>query len=192
MYSIGIDQNRVLIREASPEKITGRWREVVDEIIETCKEYLDSHLISLYIGGSVAHGSATENKSDVDSYAIVNLTRDEITDAYNNWVGSEKKRIDILFPFQRGVEIHLIPISQIGESKKFQMKVFSTLVYGKDFDMELPEYKLDKETIGQRRLLMMRPRNSSLKLLNEKDARGGLQRKNNIFYKLFTAYPYNM
>lgn len=147
-------QNRFLIKEASPEKITGKWKEIVDEIIKTCKEHLDDRFVSMYIGGSVAHGKAVENKSDVDSYVLVNLNRDQIEENQRVWVDIERKRLDNLFPFQRGVEIHLIPINNISEGKKFQMKVLSVWVYGKNYSNELPEYKLDKETLKHIRVNM--------------------------------------
>ncbi|MES2408910.1 MAG: nucleotidyltransferase domain-containing protein [Patescibacteria group bacterium] len=152
MPTIHIDENRILIKEASPEKITGKWKEAVDEIIKTCNEHLGSKLISIYIGGSVSHGDAIEDKSDVDSYVVVNLTEQECKGLDDVWVLNEEKRIDTLFPFQRGVEIHLIPADHISEGKKFQMKVFSARVYGKDFGLELHDYKLDRETMGRIRV----------------------------------------
>ncbi|GEM_PF-5542772 len=147
-----IDKDRFLIRSASSENITGKWKEVIEDILEACKHHLGSHLISLYVGGSLPLGTAQENKSDVDTYTIVSLSKEQIEKAYDEWVDIERKSLDNKYPFQRGIEIHLISIDSIPENKKFQMKVLAACAYGRDFASELPAYKLDKETLKKIRL----------------------------------------
>jgi hypothetical protein len=148
MAILHIDTERNLIRQAAAGKIAGEWREVTDEIIETCKRRIGTRLVSVYIGGSVATGMAIRGKSDIDTYEVVDLSREEIQEANATWVKEEEERIQKLFPFLRGVEIHMAPSSSLSEGRKFQMKVLTALVYGKDFDSEIPKYKLDRETLG--------------------------------------------
>lgn len=156
MATLGIDENRFLIKKASIEKITGKWEEVVNEMVKTCREHLGNRLISVYVGGSVAHGEAVDVKSDIDLYAITDLNDEKIKEAQNSWVNSEMDRLNKLYPFQRGAEINLFFIDKLPEGKKLQMKVFATRVWGKDFDLELPPIRLDKETCGRVRLSMER------------------------------------
>ena len=156
MATLGIDENRFLIKKASTENITGKWEQVVNEMVKTCREHLGDHLISVYVGGSVAHGEAVDVKSDIDLYAITDLNDEKIKEAQNSWVNGEMDRLNKLYPFQRGAEINLFFIDKLPEGKKLQMKVFSTRVWGKDFDPELPPIRLDKETCGRVRLSMKR------------------------------------
>ncbi len=149
MAVVKTDNEGFLIKEASSEKIGEKYQEILNEIIKSCKEHLGDKLISVYVGGSVALGTAVENKSDVDTYEIVSLSKEEIEKADKEWVIDEEKRINELFPFQRGVEMHLTPQDNVSEGRKFQMKVLTTKVFGKDFDSELPKYKLDRETMGK-------------------------------------------
>jgi hypothetical protein len=156
MATLNIDENRFLIKKASKENITGKWEEVVNEMVKTCKEHLGDHLISVYVGGSVAHGEAVDVKSDIDLYAITDLNDEKIKEAQNSWVNPEMDRLNKLYPFQRGAEINLFFIDKLPEGKKLQMKVFATNVWGKDFDTELPPIRLDKETCARVRLSMKR------------------------------------
>lgn len=156
MAVLNIDENRFLIKKASIEKITGKWKEVVDEMIKTCIEHLGDHLISVYVGGSVAHGEAVEIKSDIDLYALTDLNDEQMEENRNSWVKAEMDRLNKLYPFQRGAEINLFSIHKLPEGKKLQMKVFATWVWGKDFDQELPQIRLDKETCARVRLSMKR------------------------------------
>ena len=156
MATLNIDQNRFLIKKASIENINGKWKVVVDEMIEVCKKHLGDHLIAVYVGGSVAHGEAVEIKSDVDLYALTDLDDEQMEKSRNSWVNTEMDRLNKLYPFQRGAEINLFSVHKLPEGKKLQMKVFATWVWGKDFDQELPPIRLDKETCARVRLSMKR------------------------------------
>lgn len=151
MNVVPITKSRVLLRQASPEKISGEWRRVVDEIISVCKTNLGSHLIAVYIGGSVACGQAIEGKSDVDSYVVVDLDKHDITQAYPQWVEKERKQLDLKFPFQRGVEIHLQP-NVLSERNKFRFTVLTALVHGKSLVPPDTKFVLDKETLRRVRV----------------------------------------
>jgi len=147
MAIIPIDENRYLIKSAGPEKVTGKWKEAVDEIVNVCKKHLGNNLVSVYVGGSVALGEGKEDKSDIDTYAIVSVSEPDIKEAEKTWVKDEVAMLNKLFPFQRGIEILLKPVDNILLRKKFQMKVIAAHVYGKDFDSEIEPFKLDRETL---------------------------------------------
>ncbi len=152
MSSLKTDKNRFLIRGATAENISGKWKDAVEELVESYKKNVGAKLVSVYIEGSVALRTAIENKSDLDSFAIVEMNEDEIEEAHKTWVEGERKRIDALFPFQKGVEMHFAPLNELNDKKyfhkKFQMKLMAVCVYGKDFADEIPPIKLDKETLA--------------------------------------------
>ncbi len=121
---------------------------MVEEIIDVYKKNLGQRLLSIYVGGSVALGAAVIGKSDVDTYAIVDVPKEKLEDEYEKWVDSERKRLDRRYPFQRGVEIHLISKDAISEGKKFQIKYTSACVYGIDLSKDYPEYPITRETFA--------------------------------------------
>lgn len=152
MAIIKTDKNRILLQEASPDKIIGKWKDAVDEVIETYKNHLGDKLISVYVGGSVGVGTAIEGKSDLDTYAVTYLNKEETEEAYDDWINTERKRIDEKFPFQRGVELHLWDVDDMSDKRKFKLRLVSAYVYGKDFYNELPDFILDIDTIRKIRL----------------------------------------
>src|SRR5437868_1345473 len=121
-----------LIGEGSPDKIQGKWKEAVDEIVKGYTDHLGEKVISVYIGGSVGSGSQIENSSDIDAYAIVDMSDEDIKKATTGWLKEEKARIDAKFTFQRGIDMALSSINNISEMRKFQFKLLAALVYGKD------------------------------------------------------------
>jgi predicted nucleotidyltransferase len=152
MSVLKLDKNRTIIKKASVEKISGVWKEVVDEIVDALKNLVKEDLVAVYVGGSVATGDAVLHHSDVDTYAIVDLSKKEIEEKFNEIVFNESKKIDLLFPYQRGVEMHLVSINEISEGRKFQLKNLSVCVYGNDISQEIPLYTLNKETIAKIRV----------------------------------------
>lgn len=151
MATLTVDENGYLVSQASAEKITGKWREAADAVLASCKEHLGDRLIALYIGGSVATGSAVEGKSDIDCYGVVDLNEAQ-TKEMEERLKNDRKRIHAAFPFLRGVEIHLSPVGTISEGRKFQLKLLAAHLYGTDIAEDLPSYKLDKETLGRIRV----------------------------------------
>jgi predicted nucleotidyltransferase len=75
-----IDKNRIIIKQANASKITGKWKDAVDLIVERYKTIFGSKLVSVYINGSVATGDAIEGTLDIDTNAIVDMTDEEITE----------------------------------------------------------------------------------------------------------------
>lgn len=80
MKILPIDKNRIIIKQANASKITGKWKDAVDLIVERYKTIFGSKLVSVYINGSVATGDAIEGTSDIDKNAIVDMTDEEITE----------------------------------------------------------------------------------------------------------------
>jgi uncharacterized protein len=152
MVVLKTNAERFLIGEGSLNKIQGKWKEAVDEIVKSYPRHLGNKVISIYIGGSVGSGTQVENSSDIDAYAIVDMPDDEIKKGQEGWVEKEKKRIDKQFPFQRGIDMALTSINNISEMRRFQFKLLAALVYGKDLSTDVSDFKLDKDTIKKIRI----------------------------------------
>ena len=146
MKILHLDKDRFMIKEANPDKITGKWREVTDAIIEVYKKTFGENLISVNIGGSIACGEAVENKSDVDSYAIINLDQEELKKIDETVLKAERRSLNDAYPFQKKIEMHLYSVNGLGVRKQFQLRLLATCVFGKNYDNEFPNYPLTRET----------------------------------------------
>lgn len=145
MKILGIDNNRYIIKDASQSKITGKWKMVTDAIVEVYKKTFDENLISVYVGGSVAVGESVENKSDVDTYAIIDLPQGDLDEIDKKVLNTERDRLNIYFPFQSKIEMHLYPKDSLGVRKSFQLGLLATKIYGEDIVDESKKYVLGKE-----------------------------------------------
>lgn len=152
MKILPIDKNRVIIRQASVDKITGKWRLAVDLIVEKYKEIFGKKLVSVYINGSVATGDAVENTSDIDTNVIVDMSEEEINEVAKQTLSKEIDELQKSIPFASKIELHTYPKDSLSERKRFQMKITGVCVYGKNYDDESPEYKLERETLKKFRV----------------------------------------
>ena len=96
-----IDKEGYVVNPASPDKIQEEWKPVINDIVNAYKKYFGSKLINVYIRGSVAKGEAIPNISDIDSFAYVNLTKEQ-TD--KDWDKNIKSEIKEIYPFVEKVE----------------------------------------------------------------------------------------
>lgn len=152
MKILPIDENRIIIKQASLDNITGKWKEAVDLIIEKYKEIFGDKLVSVYINGSVPTGNAVENKSDIDTNAIVDMTNEDIQKIEKDILPEKIIQLNTSIPFVRKVEVHIHSKDTWSERKRFQMKITGICVYGKNYDSETPEYTLSRETFQKFRV----------------------------------------
>lgn len=152
MKILKIDKDRFIIKEADQSKITGKWKMVTDAVVDVYKKIFDKNLISVYVGGSIALGEAIENKSDVDTYAIVDLDPEELDEIDKIILKSEKEKLNTRFPFQTKVEMHLYSKDSIGLRKSFQLGLLATRIYGSDVIDESKKYILSKDTFQKVRV----------------------------------------
>lgn len=152
MKILPIDENRIIIKQASLDNITGKWKDAVDIIVEKYKEIFGDKLVSVYINGSVATGDAVEHKSDIDTNAIVDMTDEEIETLEHTTLPHEIVQLNTTIPFVRKVEVHIHSKDTWSERKRFQMKITGVCVYGKNYDNETPAYTLSRETFQKFRV----------------------------------------
>lgn len=152
MKILNIDKDRFIIKEANADKITGKWKQVTNAIVEVCKNTFGDKLVSVYVGGSVAVGEAIENKSDVDTYIIVDLPQDRLDEIDKTILKDERSKLNIDFPFQTKIEMHLYPKDSIGIRKSFQLGLLATKIYGVDIVEESKRYTLSMDTFQKVRV----------------------------------------
>jgi hypothetical protein len=132
-----VDKYGYIINPTSQEKIQPQWRPVIDAVSETYQKVFGSKLKNVYIRGSVAKGQAVDHISDIDSFAYVDMEKDEIN---YDWVHEAEKTILEKNPFVEGIEFSVSPISS--SQKNHIMLNQSLCVYGEPIDV--PRLKVDK------------------------------------------------
>jgi hypothetical protein len=132
-----IDENGYLVNPTSQDKIQTRWQPVIEAVLETYQKVFGEKLQNVYIRGSVAKGEAVDNVSDIDTFAYVDMEKDEIN---YDWVNKAEKIILEKYPFVEGIEFIVSPISSSQENHIMLNQ--SLCVYGEPIDV--PRLKVDK------------------------------------------------
>jgi len=133
-----IDENGHVINPASVDKIQEEYKPAIKDIVEAYKNHFDAHLHSVYLRGSVAKGQAVENISDIDTFAYVDLPKDEIGTL---WQSEAKNKLKALYPFAEEIELISRPLSAALDSTIILNQ--SICVYGEP--VEVPKIKPGKE-----------------------------------------------
>lgn len=135
-----VDSEGYIVNPASLDKIQFKWKNAIDDVIELYKKHFDNKLHSVYLRGSVAKGYAVDSVSDLDTFAYVNLAKDEIN---TNWKNEARVVLSKKYPFIEGFEIDPVPVSYI--VKDTIMLNQAVLVYGKE--ISIPKIKAGKDMI---------------------------------------------
>ena len=138
-----VDDEGYLINPASSEKITDEWRPVVQDIVKGYKDHYGINLHSVYVRGSVGKGDAVPGISDIDTFAYVNLPKDQIN---TEWINDFEKELAQKYPFVQGFEISVDPIQDAPNDRILLLQ--SACVFGTDLSKEMLKVKVGKETLG--------------------------------------------
>ena len=133
------DENGFLINPASAEKVQEKWKPLIDDIIEAYKNKYGEKLKNVYIRGSGAKGEAVEGVSDIDTFAYVDLSKEELRE--NNINQDTLKHIEEKYDFVAEVEMGGFPLSDI--SNDYIILNQSLCVYGEP--ISIPKLKAGKE-----------------------------------------------
>jgi len=139
------DADGFIVNTTSPEKIQRAWLPAVEMVKDAYKQHFGEHLHSVYVRGSVVKGEAIDNISDIDSFAVVTLSYDNID---TSWSKDFVKELIGQFPFIVGVEIGAIPLEELKDHKgdRIMIKTQSICVYGENLADTLPPLKPGIET----------------------------------------------
>lgn len=124
-----VDENGYLVNPASLEKIQEKWKPAIDDVVEVYKNKFGDVLHSVYIRGSVAKGEAVEGVSDLDSFAYVNLKKEEIE---KGWQKEERALLKEKYPYIEDIEITVMPVPE----KASLMVAQSVCVYGEAMEVQ--------------------------------------------------------
>lgn len=136
------DSEGFLINPTSMEKLQSKWKGVVDDVIGHYKEKYGERLTHVYVRGSVAKGEAIEDVSDVDTFAYVDIPKDEIKH------GLHTEKADALkkkYPFVDDIEYGVEPTPKEIIGSDALMLNQSLCVFGTP--LKVPKLKPGKDTI---------------------------------------------
>ena len=88
-----VDAEGNLINEARQDKFQENWREAINDFVATVKEHLGDKVLSIYIRGSAAKGTAVDTISDLDTITILNVSKEELNNVDLSWIPSERKKL---------------------------------------------------------------------------------------------------
>ncbi len=136
------DEEGFLVNPASIEKIQPEWRPAVDDVVEAFKQKYGPKLKNVHLRGSVSKGKADQDISDLDTFAFVDLTQDEIDD---QWPSEEVIfSLSQRYPFIKGFELAVDALSD-AEQKVLKLNQ-SVCIYGEP--LEVKRLKIDKELVA--------------------------------------------
>jgi predicted nucleotidyltransferase len=152
MEILHIDKDRFIIRQANLDKITGKWKNALIDIVSLYKKIFGSKLISVYVGGSVAIGEAVEGKSDIDTYVVVDEAEGKLAVINDTILKEEREILNKKYPFQTRIETHPYSKDNLGIQRQFKFKTSAVCIFGHNYDSEFPNFALSKETFRKVRI----------------------------------------
>ena len=133
-----VDEEGYIVNPASVEKIQSRWRPVIDDVVGAYKQAYGEQLRHVYLRGSVAKGQAVEGVSDIDTFAYVDLPKEDIR---HDWIDQTEKDLGEKYPFVSEAELGAFPMSDIEKDNIILNQ--SVSVWGDS--IEVPRLKIGKE-----------------------------------------------
>ena len=148
---LAMDQQGFIINTTSEEKIKAPWETVVREVKLACLNNLSGKLRSLYVAGSVAHGTAIPGTSDIDMYAIVD---GELATLDISWWKKNAQEISTRYPFVSKIDIVFLPYADFLSPHrlslaKFVLKTQATCIFGEDLAVFIAPYQPGERTLFQ-------------------------------------------
>jgi hypothetical protein len=110
----------------------------VDAAIAAYQKQYGEKLRHVVLRGSVAKGQAIERISDVDTFAYVDLSKEEIS---NEWTNAAEAELVARFPFASQIEIGVYPMSDI--AKDVVMLNQAVVVWGDT--IAVPKLKIGRD-----------------------------------------------
>ncbi|MCH7850209.1 MAG: hypothetical protein IH845_01045 [Nanoarchaeota archaeon] len=133
-----------LIKESSIGKIKSPWKKAVDDLKKELIINLGKSIHSIYIRGSVAKGASIKGVSDLDGIVIV---RRKLSNTL--WLNNVREKLLSKYKFITKLDIHIEPISRTTKkykdyNRRFEIKIQSVCIYGKDLGKNFEEFKPTK------------------------------------------------
>lgn len=139
-----IDNKRYLINPTSKKKLVSPWK---DAVVKIKREYIKNlgkkNIHSIYVRGSVAKGEAIKGISDIDTFCLINCSKDKLD---LSWTKNSEEKILKEIPEATGIEFSFKELKSLKKVswKKFTIKVESLCIYGSDISKEIKSFKINK------------------------------------------------
>lgn len=141
-----VGRDGFLEKNVSKDLIQPRWRPLVEKVIEFYRSEAGENLLSVYVRGSVAKGSAVEFVSDLDSFCITKQKFRPSDEA----CGRFRKLVQEEFPFCNGVELtgsslELLEVLIAPKKRNIWQELIKTqsvCVFGKDLADQIQAFEL--------------------------------------------------
>jgi hypothetical protein len=134
-----MDAEGRLLNDAGANRIAYPWRHVVDASIEALRDFEGENLLSVFVRGSVAQGTARFGVSDVDMVGVTRAAPARVD------VGARELLLEARFPFCTGVELVRTTKDDLLSSPetpglRFALAVLGACVHGENMLPLLPRY----------------------------------------------------
>ncbi|MDI6533201.1 nucleotidyltransferase [Bacillus mycoides] len=142
-----VDDEGFIINDAHFNKIQPVFLEVIQEIKDTCCQFLWDDLHSVYIRGSIPRGIGIEGVADVDMIILVRKNP-QVIDL--SWRKELEVQITQQFNCISGVELSFYSEKEVINSEDFSfigfmIQTHSVCILGEDVKLYLPKYKVSQE-----------------------------------------------
>ncbi len=133
-----IDAEGYLINPASKDAVQEEYKPLINDIVGAYEKNYGERLRYVYMRGSVARGQAIAGVSDIDTFAYVDILKDDIDE---HWTKEAEEDFRKKYPFINGVEMNAYPLSAITQDTIILNQ--SIVVWGEE--IVVPKLKIGKD-----------------------------------------------
>ena len=138
------DDNGYLIDDNEKNQLQSKWMTPVYKLVNLIILKTANDLVSIYLRGSVARGTAIDNISDIDIFVI---TSTDISSVIRDQIYKLGNRINEAYPYVTRVDIAFYNRNFILVAKeKVLIKYRSILLYGENLSINIPLLKPGLDT----------------------------------------------
>ena len=151
------DKRGYLVNNCNIQNNQNHWLEVVEAVKNIYLTTWQDNIHSIYLRGSIAKGTAIDNVSDIDSFAVLKADNMMSTNAFTRdkieaWANETEERLIARFPFTTGLEVGLVPFESVEDRSyiyNFIIKVTAACIYGNNLASQIAPYKLSHDIAFQ-------------------------------------------
>ena len=141
------DANGYLVNESSPKKVVPPWDAAVSYAKQIYLDRFTDYVHSIYLVGSVSRGMGIKGISDIDTFAVLYNTKDDLAQFNLDWIPAAQHDFRMKFPFATHMDINIVAFHDVlyGRDMHYGIKVRGFCLYGEDLADRIPPFKPDIE-----------------------------------------------
>lgn len=139
------DANGYLVNESSPAKVKPPWDAAVAYAKQTYLDHFTDFVHSIYLVGSVSRGMGIKGVSDIDTFAVLYNTKEDLAQFDQSWMPDVQRDFRLKFPFATHLDLNIVPLQDVmhGREMHYGIKVRGFCLYGEDLAPRIPPFKPD-------------------------------------------------